>query len=102
MYIIAILLASIMALIMGPIDTIASFNQGRIALAIIQIIITALFFAVAILIFAIREKRGNFELDVNDDDDATTMSLKNAGGYCLGAATILLIISWFCCLGNII
>lgn len=102
MYIIGILLASIMALIVGPIDTIASFKQGRIALAIIQIIITVLFFAVAILVFAIREKRGNFELDVNDDDDATTMSLKNAVGYCLGGAIILLIISWFCCLGNII
>lgn len=102
MYIIAILLASIMALIVGPIDAIASFKQGRVALAIIQIIITVLFFAVAILIFAIREKRGNFELDINDDDDATTISLKNAGGYCLGGAIILLIISWFCCLGNII
>lgn len=102
MYIVGILLASIMALIVGPIDTISSFKQGRIALAIIQIVITVLLFIVAILIFVIRDKRGNFELDINDDDDATTISLKNAGGYCLGVATILLIISWFCCLGNII
>lgn len=102
MYIIGILLACIMSLIIGPLDIIASFGQNHVALAVMQIIITALLFATAILIFLIREYRGNFELDITDEDMPITISLKNAAGYCLAGAVILLIITWFCRLGNII
>ncbi len=102
MYIVAILLMSAMAMLIGPISAIESIRDGRIALGVLHIVITLLFLALAVIIFVIRDRRSNFELDYCDDDDPRTMDLKNAGGCVFAIAIILLIAIWFCRLGNII
>ena len=98
----AIVLFSALSVLFSPLIIIDAFREGRIALAIFEIIIAILLSALMIVIFQIREKCGNFEMDICYDDEPESHDLKNAAGYILAAVIILIIIMWFCSLGGII
>ena len=102
MYVVAILLMCAMSILSDTVSAYEAFKVGKIASGVFHTVVMLLFFTLAIIIFTIRDRRDNFELDLCDDDDCKTRSLKEAGGYVFAIAVILVIAMWFCQLGGII
>ena len=102
MYVVAILLMCAMSILSDTVSAYEAFEVGKIASGVFHAVVMLLFFALAIIIFTVRDRQGNFELDLYDNDDDKTRSLKEAGGYIFAIAIILVIIMWFCQLGGII